>query len=61
MTREEIAAMIQAAILAERKRICVALRNATPVDDWDSMNGSKFDFGMSMVAIAEEIEKGDAK
>lgn len=59
MTKEEIAAMIQEAILAERKRICAALRNAEPVNDWDSMNGSKFDFGMSMVAIAEEIEKGE--
>lgn len=57
MTKEEIAAMIQEAILAERKRICTALRNATAETDWDSMNGSRFHFEMSMVAIAEEIEK----
>jgi uncharacterized protein with von Willebrand factor type A (vWA) domain len=58
MTKEEIAAMIQEAILAERKRICAALRSSRPEYDWDSQNGSKFDWGMSMVSIAEEIEKG---
>jgi hypothetical protein len=49
VTREEIAAMIQEAILAERKRICAALRSSRPEYDW----------GMSMVSIAEEIEKGE--
>lgn len=51
--------MIKQAVLAERKRICDALRNADLVSDWDSVNGSRFDFGMSMVAIAEDIEKGE--
>jgi hypothetical protein len=58
MTRDEIQTMIREAILAERKRICDALRRADPELDWDSVNGSKFDFSMSMVAIAEDIEKG---
>ena len=53
----EVRMMIREAVLAERQRICAVLRRARPEHDWDSQNGSRFDFGMSMVSIAEEIEK----